>query len=67
MGMVNDHPVGSFANRGKKGVRSMKNTAEIWSLVDAKERPFAQLSDRVWGCRNCVMASSGDGERANRE
>src|SRR5215831_7014497 len=27
----------------------MKNTEEIWSLVDAKERPFTQLSDRVWG------------------
>jgi aminobenzoyl-glutamate utilization protein B len=26
----------------------MKNTEEIWSLVDAKERPFSQLSDRVW-------------------
>lgn len=26
----------------------MKNTEEIWSLVDAKERPFTQLSDRVW-------------------
>src|SRR6201993_5135192 len=47
--MVNDHPVGSFAVGGKKGVRSMKNTQEIWSLVDAKERPFTQLSDRVWG------------------
>src|SRR5262252_4953670 len=47
--MVNDHLVGSFATRGKKGVRSMKNTEEIWSLVDAKERPFTQLSDRVWG------------------
>src|SRR5262249_43399311 len=33
----------------KKGVRSMKNTEEIWSLVDAKEAPFTQLSDRVWG------------------
>src|SRR5262252_2636781 len=47
--MVNDHLVGSFATRGKKGVRSMENTEEIWSLVDAKERPFTQLSDRVWG------------------
>ena len=56
--MVNDHPVGSFATRGKKGVRSMKNTEEIWSLVDAKERPFTQLSDRVWGSRNCATASS---------
>ena len=27
----------------------MKNAEEIWSLVDAKERPFTQLSDRVWG------------------
>src|SRR5215469_5087074 len=27
----------------------MKNTEEIWSLVDAKEGPFTQLSDRVWG------------------
>src|SRR5271170_2221323 len=27
----------------------MKNTEEIWSLVDAKGRPFTQLSDRVWG------------------
>ena len=27
----------------------MKNTEEIWSLVDAKERPFTQLSDQVWG------------------
>ena len=27
----------------------MKNTEELWSLVDAKERAFAQLSDRVWG------------------
>jgi len=26
----------------------MKNTEEIWSLVDAKDRPFTQLSDRVW-------------------
>jgi hypothetical protein len=48
-GMVNDHLVGSFATRGKKGVRSMKNTEEIWSLVDAKGRPFTQLSDWVWG------------------
>jgi aminobenzoyl-glutamate utilization protein B len=47
--MVHDHLVGSFATRGKKGVRSMKNAEEVWSLVDAKERPFTQLSDRVWG------------------
>src|SRR5215467_9521185 len=33
----------------KEGVRRMKNTEEIWSLVDARERPFTQLSDRVWG------------------
>ena len=26
----------------------MKNTEEIWSLVDAKKTPFTQLSDRVW-------------------
>jgi aminobenzoyl-glutamate utilization protein B len=26
----------------------MKNAEEIWSLADAKERPFTQLSDRVW-------------------
>jgi aminobenzoyl-glutamate utilization protein B len=26
----------------------MKNAEEIWSLVDANERPFTQLSDRVW-------------------
>jgi metal-dependent amidase/aminoacylase/carboxypeptidase family protein len=30
-------------------MRSMKNTEEVWSLVDAKERPFIQLSDQVWG------------------
>jgi aminobenzoyl-glutamate utilization protein B len=46
--MVNGHLVGSFATMGKKGARSMKNTEEIWSLVDAKEGPFTQLSDRVW-------------------
>ena len=27
----------------------MQNTEEIWSLVDAKQEPFTQLSDRVWG------------------
>ena len=27
----------------------MENTEEIWSLVDAKERPFTQLSDQIWG------------------
>ena len=26
----------------------MKNAEEIWSLADAEERPFTQLSDRVW-------------------
>src|SRR6201988_1669713 len=46
--MVNGHLVGAFDARGKKGARSMKNTEAIWSLVDAKEGPFTQLSDRVW-------------------
>ncbi|HUB44828.1 MAG TPA: M20 family metallopeptidase [Acetobacteraceae bacterium] len=27
----------------------MQNTEEIWSLVDARQEPFTQLSDRVWG------------------
>lgn len=27
----------------------MQNTEEIWRLVDAKQQPFTQLSDRVWG------------------
>jgi aminobenzoyl-glutamate utilization protein B len=27
----------------------MQNTEEIWRLVDAKQEPFTQLSDRVWG------------------
>ena len=27
----------------------MQNTEEIWRLVDAKQTPFTQLSDRVWG------------------
>src|SRR6201996_3288744 len=26
-----------------------QNTEEIWRLVDAKQEPFTQLSDRVWG------------------
>jgi aminobenzoyl-glutamate utilization protein B len=27
----------------------MQNTEEIWRLVDAKQTPFTELSDRVWG------------------
>ncbi len=27
----------------------MQNTEEIWRLVDAKQTPFVELSDRVWG------------------
>jgi len=27
----------------------MQNTEEIWRLVDAKQAPFTELSDRVWG------------------
>jgi aminobenzoyl-glutamate utilization protein B len=27
----------------------VQNTEEIWSLVDARQEPFTQLSDRVWG------------------
>jgi len=27
----------------------VQNTEEIWSLVDARQEPFIQLSDRVWG------------------
>jgi aminobenzoyl-glutamate utilization protein B len=27
----------------------MQNTEEIWRLVDAKQTPFTDLSDRVWG------------------
>ena len=27
----------------------MQNTEEIWRLVDAKQEPFTELSDRVWG------------------
>jgi aminobenzoyl-glutamate utilization protein B len=27
----------------------MQNTEEVWRLVDAKQTPFAELSDRVWG------------------
>ena len=27
----------------------MQNTDEIWRLVDAKQTPFTELSDRVWG------------------
>ena len=27
----------------------MQNTEEIWRLVDAKQQPFIDLSDRVWG------------------
>ena len=27
----------------------MQNTDEIWRLVDAKQTPFSELSDRVWG------------------
>jgi hypothetical protein len=42
--MVNDHLVASFATRGKKGVRSMKNTEEIWSLVEC--RTFNTFSER---------------------
>jgi aminobenzoyl-glutamate utilization protein B len=26
----------------------VKNTEKVWSLVDAKQEPFTQLSDRVW-------------------
>jgi hypothetical protein len=55
--MVNDHLVESVATRGKKRSAQDKNTEEIWSLVDAKERPFTQLSDQVWGMPG-VMASS---------
>ena len=27
----------------------LRNTEEIWDLVDAKKEPFTALSDRVWG------------------
>ncbi|HVC60278.1 MAG TPA: M20 family metallopeptidase [Acetobacteraceae bacterium] len=27
----------------------MQNAEEIWSLVDARQEPFIELSDRVWG------------------
>ncbi|MFI5013930.1 MAG: M20 family metallopeptidase [Hyphomicrobiales bacterium] len=27
----------------------MRNTEDVWRLVDAKEREFAELSDRIWG------------------
>src|ERR1700761_3700491 len=27
----------------------MQNTEEIWRLVDARQTPFTELSDRVWG------------------
>ncbi|HEY3848332.1 MAG TPA: M20 family metallopeptidase [Acetobacteraceae bacterium] len=27
----------------------MENTEEIWRLVDARQTPFTELSDRVWG------------------
>jgi len=27
----------------------MQNTEEIWRLIDDKQEPFIQLSDRVWG------------------
>jgi hypothetical protein len=36
----------------------MGNTEEIWSLVDAKEEPFTQLSDRVWEMPELCTASS---------
>jgi hypothetical protein len=29
--------------------RAMRNTKEVWRLNDAKERDFAELSDRAWG------------------
>jgi aminobenzoyl-glutamate utilization protein B len=27
----------------------MQNTDHVWNLVDAKKKPFEELSDRVWG------------------
>src|SRR6201996_1371489 len=27
----------------------MQNTEEIWRLVDARQTPFTELSDRIWG------------------
>ena len=29
----------------------MRNTEEIWRLVDARKAAFEELSDRVWGMR----------------
>ena len=26
----------------------LRNTDEVWSLVEAKREPFFELSDRVW-------------------
>jgi hypothetical protein len=50
----------------KAGVRGMKNTEEIWSLVDAKERPFTQLSDRVWGMPELCYGEFGSCAAAQR-
>src|SRR5579872_1362467 len=63
--------------KGGKGVRGMKNTEEIWSLVDAKEHTFTQLSDRVWGmpelcygefrsCAEHTAALEGQGFRVTK-
>jgi aminobenzoyl-glutamate utilization protein B len=27
----------------------MRNTEEIWRLVDERQEPFIELSDTVWG------------------
>ena len=27
----------------------MKNSAEIWNVVDEKQKPYIELSDRIWG------------------
>lgn len=34
----------------------MKNSEEIWRLVDANRTPFEQLSDRVWGMPELAYA-----------
>ncbi|WP_135470456.1 M20 family metallopeptidase [Crenalkalicoccus roseus] len=34
----------------------MRNTEEIWRLVDAKAQPFTELSDRIWGMPELAYA-----------
>ena len=45
----------------------MENTEEIWRLVDARQTPFTELSDRVWGMPELCYGEFQIGRASCRE